>query len=204
MKVLNIAAGKILPLPFKDYITYKDVQGLITVNIDKYYFEDKSVLYVDEIDELIANRNLSNSSDDFYCNTDIFKYMERTRLFYDRVCIYRFLEHVRMRDVPYFIYLVSNVLLAGGTVDIIVPDFQKLANMLSIEKIDTRFEANNILLTTEILNEPEDPHASIWTADRIKYFWELEGRFNVEVVEPFTLDNRDIYLRAVVRRKDWL
>jgi|WetSurSiteA1Bulk_404760.scaffolds.fasta_scaffold00271_16 hypothetical protein len=204
MKVLNIAAGKVLPLPFKDYITYKDVHGMITVNIDKYYFSDKKLKLVDELDVLVTESDSYNYSEDYYCNTDIFNYMERTKLFYDRVCIYRFLEHVKMRDVPYFIYLVSNVLLAGGIADIIVPDYKKLASMLITENIDTGFEANNILLTTEILNEPEDPHASIWTVDRIKYFWELEGRFVVEVIEPFTLDNRDIYLRAIVRRKDWL
>jgi hypothetical protein len=204
MKILNIAAGKVLPLPFKNYITYKDLPGMITVNIDKYYFADKSIVDVDKIDEIATNSDYVNRNEDYYCNTDIFKYMERTRLFYDRICIYRFLEHVKMRDVPYFIYLVSNVLLAGGTADIIVPDYKKLASMLIIEKIEENFEAGNILLTTEILNEPFDPHASIWTADRIKYFWELENRFKVEVIEPFTLDNRDIYLRAIIRRKDWL
>lgn len=203
MKILNIAAGKLLPLPFKGHITYENTP-ILTVNIDKFYFTDKSLKLAEEIDELIPIKDLYSTSENYYCNTDIFSYMERTKLFYERVCIYRFLEHVKMRDVPYFIYLVSNVLLSGGTVDIIVPDYRKLANMLVTERIDEKFEANNILLTTELLNEPFDPHASIWTAERIEYFWELENRFKVEVIEPFTLDNRDIYLRAVIRRKNWL
>jgi len=204
MKILNIAAGKVLPLPFKNYITYKDLPGMITVNIDKYYFADKSIVDVDKIDEIVINSDYINRNENYYCNTDIFKYMERTRLFYDRVCIYRFLEHVRMRDVPYFIYLVSNVLLADGTVDIIVPNYSELARMLYNEVIDKDFEAHNILLTTELLNEPEDPHTSIWTVDRIKYFWELEKRFKVQVIEPFTLDCRNIYLRALIKRESWL
>jgi len=58
------------------------------------------------------------------------------------------------------------------------------------------FEAHNILLTTELLNEPGCPHASIWTANRAYYFMELEKRFRVGYMNAeFEFDGRNIYLR---------
>ena len=63
------------------------------------------------------------------------------------------------------------------------------------------FEEHNILVTTELLNEPSCPHASIWTVDRAYHFFEMEGRFKVDNVIPnFKFENRDIYLRFQARR----
>ncbi len=130
-------------------------------------------------------------------------FMERIRTIFDRVVMYRFLEHVSFTQVNYFIYLVSTVIESGGIVDIIVPNYEQLATMILKEdiKLDKNFEASNILLTTELLNEPSCPHASIWTPQRAKYFWELEGRFIVKEIEPkFEFDGRDIYMRFFARR----
>ena len=63
------------------------------------------------------------------------------------------------------------------------------------------FEAHNITLTTELLNEPSCPHASIWTPDRAYYFFGLEGRFEISVYHTnYEFDGRDIYLRFLARR----
>jgi hypothetical protein len=117
------------------------------------------------------------------------------------VVIYRFLEHVSFTQVNYFLYLVSTVLKKDGLVDIIVPNYVLLAQKILNEKIDENFESHNILLTTELLNEPSCPHASIWTPDRVRYFVELEGRFKVETLSAaYSFDGRDIYIRFLARR----
>ena len=113
--------------------------------------------------------------------------------------MYRFLEHISFTQVLYFIYLVSTCIHPGGVVDIIVPNYHTLAEILLKETVyDIEFEKQNILLTTELLNEPSCPHASIWTPERAKYFWEYEGRFSVpeDSIDPhFVYDGRNIYLR---------
>ena len=137
---------------------------------------------------------------------DVFGFMERCRGLFDQVAIYRFLEHVTFTNVEYFIYLVSTVIKPGGLVDVIVPDYRILAKLIlaeeeNLQKPHKNFAAHNIKLTTELLNEPSCPHASIWTQARMKYFWELEERFKVISQESaFDFDGRDIYLRSVIER----
>jgi hypothetical protein len=121
---------------------------------------------------------------------------------FDYVSLYRILEHVSMRDVLYFLYCVANLTEIGGEIDIIVPNMKVLSKLLLQEDVTTKsFEATNILLTTEILNEPYDPHASLWTPDRIRYFTQLENRFEViNIIDEFEFDGRSIYLRATLKR----
>jgi hypothetical protein len=118
------------------------------------------------------------------------------------ITLYRYLEHVPKTDVLYFIYLLSTTVEINGLIDIIVPNYKDLANRILTEDVDSKdFEADDIVTTFELLNEPYDPHASIWTAERIYKFFELEGRFEViDVMSNYEFDGRDIYLRALVKR----
>jgi len=192
--ILNIAAGKLQPLDIKD----EDLKDTFIVNVDPMYMHCIEPAVVEyDWKQWIGNR--------FYranINMDAFVFMERTIINFDRVCIYRFLEHISFIQVMYFIYLISTVTEKNATVDIIVPNYLLLAKMLLGESVKSPFfERDNILLTTELLNEPSCPHASIWTPDRAFHFWEMEGRFKVENVDPcFKFDGRDIYLRFQARR----
>jgi hypothetical protein len=191
--VLNIAGGKISPLTLSE--------SCFTVNVDTMYYIN------DDPQKVERKRKNWEGSDtvDYYINADIFEYMEKTLILFDRVCIYRFLEHVSFTQLLYFIYLVSTVTQQGSTVDVIVPNYYRLAQMIiaedPIEPAGGNFEAHNILLTTELLNEPSCPHASIWTPGRAYYYWELERRFKIQNVEPiFQFDGRDIYMRFKAER----
>jgi len=63
------------------------------------------------------------------------------------------------------------------------------------------WERHDTLLTYELLNEPSMPHASIWTPQRLKYFFGLEERFKVLELNPdYVFDGRDIYIRAILKR----
>ena len=185
--ILNLAAGKIEPLDLPRKYTI--------INLDTMYAHGLDLVKV----ESMCRESTYGHMKRVFCKEDAFTCMERISFKFDHVVLYRFLEHISFTQVEYFIYLISTITKPGATVDIIVPDYKILANMLlDDDPWHKRFHANNILLTTELLNEPSCPHASIWTEDRAIYFWELEGRFKVDqtsIESPFLFDNRDIYLR---------
>ncbi len=191
-KILNIASGKIPPLEMK--------RPVFLVNVDTMFYQNHDPAQVEKkAAEWKGTHNV-----EFKIKQDIFEFMERTTIEFDRVCIYRFLEHVSFTQVLYFIYLVSTVTKPGAIVDVIVPDYKVLAHrILTFDNpMSSNFEAENIELTTELLNEPSCPHASIWTVDRANYFWMLENRFFIDEIQTdFEFDGRDLYLRFIAKRK---
>jgi hypothetical protein len=198
MITLNIAAGKFQPLRPDNY---DPMFPHYTLNIDTSYFSETKP---EHIENDIRNWEIDRDriSKTRYMNIDAFEYMERTSILFDRVTIYRFLEHIPFTTVEYFIYLVSTVLEKNGEVDVIVPNYIQLAEMILNDNPKmSDFPEKNILLTTELLNEPACPHASIWTPARMEYFWELEGRFKIKSQnQAFKFDGRDIYLRSIIER----
>ncbi len=190
--ILNIAAGKFQP------INLEPISFL--VNLDTMYYHHTEASLIEAIYNDWKIKRATNKK--FYCSQDVFSFMERTIINFDKVCIYRFLEHVSYTQALYFIYLLSTITRKGSLIDVIVPNYEKLANMILKEDVnDKDFEANNILLTTELLNEPSCPHASIWTPARAEYFFELEGRFKVnQWVSDYEFDGRKIYLRFLAER----
>ncbi len=194
MKILNLANGKIKPI---------DIIGtnhfLLNVDTMNTNSTDK-----EQIDHKIRRWDGVTLQEE-YISEQAKYFMENTITIFDWVCIYRYLEHVTFTEVLYFIYLVSTVTEKGSVVDVIVPNYETLAKMiLEDDPYSKEFEAKNILLTTELLNEPYCPHASIWTEKRVKYFWELEGRFEVpksSITPNYKFDGRDVYIRFQAIRK---
>lgn len=197
MLILNLGAGKIDPILTKEETT----PFTTVVNLDNNYL---SAATAAEIEDYIENKipGSINYNEKLYCNCNAFEFMEKFRPQFDRICMYRFLEHISFTQVLYFIYLVSTSIKIDGIVDVIVPNYEILAKMLLEESVhNPEFEKNNILLTTELLNEPSCPHASIWTVDRAKYFWEYEKRFKVIDGWPeYEFDGRKIYMRFLAKR----
>jgi len=191
--ILNLAAGKERPLdlPYTPYFL---------LNLDNGYYNGNIVrkdLLTDHINYL-----KDRIPREYLLRADAFEFMEKYPIKFDRIVIYRFLEHVKRTNVLYFIYLMATSLNKGGIIDCIVPNYIALADRILKEDVfSINFEAEDIITTYELLNEPESPHCSIWTPDRIKKFFELEKRFYVEKIEPrFDFDGRDIYIRALARR----
>jgi hypothetical protein len=200
INILNLGAGKSIPLYVPTNIYYE------IVNIDNNYYEIDNSQYVKKI---FDNKYPQNRI--FYIKSDCNEFMERTYISYDMVILYRYLEHVPFTEIEYFIYLISRSIKMGGYVDVIVPNYKILANMIIndddaylsnyINGLNKTFHNYNIELTTELLNEKYDPHLSIWTPKRIKYFWELEKRFElIDIQEEYLYDQRNVYLRALLKR----
>ena len=194
-RILNIAGGKIKPIEL-----YVDVPYFL-VNIDRSYYSEITCSMCESYYETWRSKK-ENFFNNIYLNTDIQEFLERTIMKFDYVTIYRYLEHVSMRDILYFIYLISTVTEKDSVIEVIVPDYEALAKMLIQESIhDDNYEANNIIITTEMLNEPQDPHASVWTVARMRHYWELEGRFKTKDIEhSYEFDGRNIYIRALLER----
>ena len=198
--ILNLAAGKMRPLT--------DEKKPFLVNVDTMYAghrldEEENLLNIEYMHKL-AEQDIPPNIREHYIKMDVDEFMERYKYTFDLVTVYRYLEHVPRNEILYFIYMLSTCVRVGGIVDIIVPDYQVLAGLLIHEDdiIDSpNFEAHDILLTTELLNEPNCPHASIWTPERLVKFFKLEGRFAIEsIIHRFEYDGRDIYLRMLARR----
>lgn len=220
--ILNLAGGKILPFQFpnSDLNLYSEL-GRFLVNLDYIYYDShpvseilKSHLWWKNQRKMLT-KNLKLRHDDklerqynmqteLNCNINIYKFLERYHILFDVITMYRFLEHVPKTKVLYFIYLLSTCLEIGGYLDVIVPDYKKLATRIITENPFSNvfnFEEEDIITTFELLNEPNSPHMSIWTKDRIHYFFELEKRFKIEnIIENYEFDGRDIYIRFLSRR----
>jgi len=194
---LNIAAGKLYPIDFKP----DDLNFLI--QLDTMYYQAPQVQSIEEAYELW---NKKISSQILKCKVDAFEFLGLFGFQFDCISCYRFLEHITKPDVQGFIYLLSTALKIGGALDIIVPNYEILADMILNETIneDTKhvdWERHDTELTYELLNEPSMPHASIWTPQRIKYFFGLEERFQIESIdETYEFDGRSCYIRAIMKR----
>lgn len=194
---LNIAAGKIQPIGFEKYQNF-------LVQLDKMYWAINPVEHI----EFDHERWIKDGTKEGICHTDVdaFEFLGRYKYQFDHISCYRFLEHITKSDVQGFIYLLSTALKVGGTLDIIVPNYETLADIILNENITegmyhADWERHDTLLTYELLNEPSMPHASIWTPQRVKYFFELEERFEVLELNPdYVFDGRDIYIRAILKR----
>jgi len=193
--LLNLGAGKIIP---KELIEKKD--SYVLINVDKNYFSETPTDRIDDFCLYVRKNGMpsnENSQQNLYSKSDVFEFLQRNRIFFDEIYLCRFLEHIPRTKIIYFIYLLSISIKKGGSVKVIVPNYETLAKRILEEQVTSiGFDREDIITTTELLNEPSDPHASIWTSQRAKHFFEYESRFEVKINnENFSFDGRDIYLK---------
>lgn len=206
---LNLGSGRQSPLNLDSF------DDTFLVNVDTIYKYTYNLGYIEECHEKwLEEKKIKRKK--FYACSDSFDFLNEYLHKFDIICVYRYMEHVPFTSVLEFIWLLSNVLKLGGYVDVIVPNYIHLANRILNEESLLehryssgdknlgslhRFEKENIITTTEVVNVPGDPHASIWTPQRSVYYFEYEGRFKVtDMKEKFLYDGRDIYLRFTAVR----
>ena len=92
----------------------------------------------------------------------MFKFLQRSKIIFDEIYLHRILEHVPRTSILHFIYLLSTSVKKGGSVKVIVPNYESLAKRILKEQVSSiGFDKEDIITTTELLNEPDDPHAYI-------------------------------------------
>ena len=137
---------------------------------------------------------------------DIFTYLENYNYRdFDVICAQRVFEHIPVDQIGYLLYLLYTTASDKASIEIIVPDFEAVLivlNELDADKqIATEFNKHLIQVTTELFNEPSDPHRSAWTKKLAKYYLELEGYWKISDIEYVCLDGRDWYLKIRADRQ---
>jgi len=196
MKILNLASGRIFePLDVNEKV-------YTMINVDRLYRDIKNSDYPELQRKYLKNKLEESSKKVFFLDNDIDEFLQKCVIEFDKICIYRYFEHVSWHDISYFIYQISEILKVGGILDIIVPDYDILSKkILDLDPERKSFEEEFILLNSEVVNEKYDPHQIITTKKIVKHFLELEGRFKVITTKrPFHFDGRDIYMRVIAKR----
>ena len=174
-------------------------------NWQKWSNTQHQVTCVDRI--YSSNQNTGNNNPNLtLIGMDIIPFLETyIGADFDKVIAHRVLEHFKPDTVLYVLYLLRQVTRKGGELEIIVPDFHKV--ITEFEKVDpkkatgTKFNRMMTMAHTEIFNEPNDPHQSIWTTTMAFYYLELEGYWTDVFVGYTSLDGRDWYLKIEAVRK---
>jgi len=189
--ILNIGAGK----PDLDI----DILNKFIINLDRNYYTSVNPIYAESKHYEWLSGRIESCTLDVKC--DIFEFLKIYKYKFNKVLIYRYLEHIPKDQLLFFVYLLSTVVETSGFVDVVSPDFRSLAQMILDENVnDPDFDKNDIILSTEIFNEAYDPHQNITTSHRTKRLFEYEGRFEVIKSYQYKYDGRDIYFRSLIRR----
>lgn len=189
--ILNLAGGKLKPLDL--------VSDDTVMNLDIIYDNNICNTLSNINREYMLGHRLFHSC---YISHDIEDFLNKILVKFDRISIYRYLEHIPKSQVIYFIYLLSTCVKVGGEIDVIVPDAKILAKKILEEDVDSKtWESDDLLITYELLADQPSPHLSLWTKDRLIKLFEREGNFkSVKVEENFLFDGRSIYLRYIAKR----
>ncbi len=183
-QILELGAGK-------NWKKYKEMNE----NGDEDKFEVTCIDLSYKQDDQIGNITIMS--------WDVFEYLQTTHKTFDEIKADRIFEHIPYNEIPHLLYLCKEALNVDGRLSFIVPDFQKVFD--TVDNLNPHgpasiFNRQMIDIHTEIFNEPEDPHRSVWTMQLADYYMSLEGFWkNIEIKET-TLDNRDWYLQISAHR----
>jgi len=158
--ILNIGAGKIKPLYIENL-----TQKYFLIQLDPMYHSYVEMSLTEKYHN-IWRHETKEQSEVVKVKEKAFDFLGSYCYQFDHIACYRYLEHVTKPEIQTFLYLMSTALKVGGTLDIIVPNYEILADMILNEKIDedtkhAEWERHDTQLTYELLNEPSMPHASI-------------------------------------------
>jgi len=183
--------------------TNKAVKGKYIVKIvDKSILPD--VLLDTEIPKELKSFGIVSIE---FNNTDVFEFLT---LYSNRdikfIYSSRMFEHLQEKDIFYLLYLLYSVSKKNAFLRIIVPDFLEVLEeleKLSVEDCSVKeFREKLTSVTTEIFNEPSDPHKSVWTTQLAEYYITTEKYWDLLTVKHTTVDNRSWYLDITAKRNE--
>ncbi len=177
MKILTIGSGR-------DWKKYDDI-----------YAPTSELMHVDAMYKYETSEGSSHM-----IGEDIIQYLENNNsLSYNIIHGQRIFEHIAVDKLQYLLYLLYCSAAPDATLHITVPDFEKVLETLKsldpFSQTAIQFNKQLIQVSTELFNEPNDPHKSPWTKKLAKYYVELEDYWKVTSIKEVSLDGRDWYMQ---------
>ena len=184
MKILDLGSGR---------------DWTLMIN-DERFTESDHITIVDRSIPSNMGLKTKNGATIHIYGKDVFNFLEEyPNRDFDRIHSRRFFEHLTESEISYLIYLLYEVSKKETLLDIIVPDFDKVSNV--VKSLDPNnmsvieFNKNMVSVITEIYNTENDPHKSIWNEQLGRYYIELESYWKVvDINKNINISNRDWYL----------
>lgn len=179
---------------------------------EKYFSNDnlyRNNIRCTMVDRINININDSYTPNVKYLYGDLFEVLEDySGPPFTQIHAYRVLEHIPYEKLQYLSYLLYKLTDNSAypddvRLDIVVPDFNKVAEYIKFIS-DPPINTQLITAHTEVYNEENDPHCSIWTPELARYYICGEGYWSpihcCDDHDYITLDNRSWYMRMLFRR----
>ncbi len=196
MNVLDIAPGK----KWRAWEENGINPGSVIVCVDKTFNNHGCT-------DLGVIRAMSEDHHVIRKGADIISFLENfTDFKFNTIISERFFEHLDHTQILYLLYLLYTVAEPNATLKIVVPDIQNVVQKygeLDPNSMDVK-EFNKLFIEciTEVFNEPNDPHKSIWTQSMGRYWIELEDYWEITSIQGgVELDNRSWYTEFNAKRR---
>ena len=202
---IELGSGKLDP----DFIkNFSKNQNSIYIAVDKSYHSEIKIKDIENeiTEEYLETQRIFNGRF-ITCSEDIFKFVEEFPLKVDKIIANRILEHIHLKDLMYFLFLLHSLLKPTGELIFMVPDhgfyakeILRISDLIKKKENINAVELYNSLIniTTEFCNEASDPHMSIWTEELVKLYLETEGYWRIEKIETKSIfsNRKYIYVNA--------
>ena len=198
MNILEIGSGR-------NWQNWVDQEEHTVICVDRIYTVDYYAF-----EDTVCGSEFYESGDYYtYAYNDLIKLMggelipfleNYTEKDFNKVIAHRIFEHIPPDQIGYILYLIRQVTRPGGVLEIIVPDYKKVLD--DFDKLDpfstpaVEFNRMMVMTHTEVFNELNDPHQSIWTLKLAEYYLKLEGYWSDIKISNVELDNRHWYLKV--------
>lgn len=188
MLIYELGYGKIDPAQLQKVSTD------IHVMVDRNY-QFNSACSLPQVEAEVERCIYQGEGDTQFVSMDVLTFLENCKFKADKIKACRFAEHISLSKLPYFIYLLHCSVIREGWLDIIVPDAKYYAEQLlqlneDIAKGSINFANSLLEITTEFVNEKEDPHGSLWTEKLGTWYLQNEEFFEVKEIREVSIDRR--------------
>lgn len=207
---LYIGAGKIDLRELQEK-SFKNNECFFRVFLDRSYNEGNSI---SDIEKAYSEWLLSDGSKlydrSYFCNLDLFKFMDSYKFKFDYIEAFRIFEHMEYcsGEIGRLLEACNMISTQNAKLKIIVPNAILLSNMLLKYEVDCikcdHIDALNkkLIINSEFCNIKADSHASVWTPRLAEEYINSEGTWFISDHNPqIHYAYRNIYMEINCLKK---